>query len=471
MLRTGSLHPGTTLFYPSLVIYTDAAVLAAWAVMGQAAGRYQGREDFVAREWPALPYRLCRMVTAVFGVLTVVTTFALASAMFGSASAGLLAALAVATNYLHVRDSHFATVDVPMTFFTTACLLFAVRAAQDGRVATYAAAGLFAGLAASAKYNGAAVILAPFAAALLPASREDPGGRARTLARRLTAAAGAAGLAYALTSPYTLLLWRATLRELSLTRSLLYETVGERAVLTHLRTTFPVGFGWPVCLAALVGVGRAVGRRHPAGLVVLAYSVPLLASVLSVRAVYPRYLVPLVPVLAVFAADAAAALGGRSRRLVAAVAILFAAPGLAHSVQFGRLAAREDTRLLASAWGNLRLPRNARVMVCRGYGMPEFDRRTKPIDCRGEQAPFEWGRYLVTASHPVLGFDGISPRLEATVRARGRLLATFDPFRHGAGDERPYFYGHDAFYLPFAGLEAVERGGPVLAVWDLRPSS
>jgi hypothetical protein len=457
--RTGSLRPGTTLFYPTLLIYADAIALASWASAGELFGRYESREDFVAREWPALPYRLCRIVSAGFGVLTVPLTFLLARRMWASSAAGLVAALAVATNYLHVRDAHFATVDVAMTFFTTLCLFFAVKAASDDRLGTWLAAGASAGFAASTKYNGALVFVAPLAAALARLR----GGRPPI--RRIAAAAGVAGAAYAITSPYTVILWRSTVRWLGVTQRLLYGA-GEPALFTHLGITLPVGLGWPVCLAALAGIGRCLWRRNVSGLIVLAFTVALFASAASVTMVFPRYLVPIVPPLAVFAAEAVVALAKRSPPLAAGLALVLAAPGAWRSAEFDRLAARPDTRVLAAGWGNTHFPRNARVLVCRGYGAPEFDRRTKLVDCRRDDVPLDWGRYVVTSAHPVLPFDAVSPALVHDLEARGRVVATFDPFTPGSSS-RPYFYADDAFYLPFAGLGAVERGGPILTVWDI----
>ena len=47
-----------------------------------------------------------------------------------------------------------------------------------------------------------------------------------------------------------------------------------------------------------------------------------------------------------------------------------------------------------------------------------------------------------------------------------RPIAEFRPFREGAF-AKPYFYVGDAFFLPFTGLQAMERGGPEVTVWAL----
>ena len=43
------------------------------------------------------------------------------------------------------------------------------------------------------------------------------------------------------------------------------------------------------------------------------------------------------------------------------------------------------------------------------------------------------------------------------------LLAGFDPYREGSETE-PVFYRVDAFYIPFAGYDAVVRGGPIVKI-------
>jgi len=55
---------------------------------------------------------------------------------------------------------------------------------------------------------------------------------------------------------------------------------------------------------------------------------------------------------------------------------------------------------------------------------------------------------------------------QSTALAIARPLAEFRPFREGVS-ATPYFYVGDAFFLPFTGLRAMERGGPVVTVWAL----
>ncbi|MGD2279309.1 MAG: glycosyltransferase family 39 protein, partial [Candidatus Omnitrophota bacterium] len=83
-----------------------------------------------------------------------------------SKAAGLLAALFLAFNYLHVRDSHYLYFDVPLIFFV---LLFFVKLCDLAETSVkrkdYVLSGVFFALAFSVKYT--AVFLAlPFFLAL-----------------------------------------------------------------------------------------------------------------------------------------------------------------------------------------------------------------------------------------------------------------------------------------------------------------
>ncbi|MEA2020165.1 MAG: glycosyltransferase family 39 protein [Patescibacteria group bacterium] len=73
--------------------------------------------------------------------------------------ASLLSALAFAVFPLHVRDSHLATVDVPMVFWLAWSMYFAAKVLKSSAWRNYIFAGIFAGLAASTKYNGVFILL------------------------------------------------------------------------------------------------------------------------------------------------------------------------------------------------------------------------------------------------------------------------------------------------------------------------
>jgi 4-amino-4-deoxy-L-arabinose transferase-like glycosyltransferase len=476
MIGNGDLNP-IERTYPALLMYLQAAALLFYAKVGQLFGHYGAVRDFLADTavaHPGLHYRICRALSVAFGLATVAATYVLGLRADGRRAVPLLAALVAATNYLHVRDSRWGTVDVPMTFFVTVSLIFAVQASESQRFRDYKLAGAFAGLAAATKYNAGIVLLATVAAAIAGVARRRL--MATDAARRVAVAGLTTLLLFTLATPYSVRDWYATWEGFTVSVGMLYGVVGERAASVHLRVTFPDGFGWPVCLAALVGAGRAVWKRDARALVLLTFVVMMFGSMAAVRWVFPRYLLPFVPPLAVLAAEGAAALVDLSRpALAAAAALLLAAPGVLYSVQFDRVAARKDTRVLAAEWVGENVPGGSAVLVCNNYGSPvvNVDPRRRPtfrarlIDCAPGQVETSGAPYLITSEHPQLPwFASVEPELRQYLAARARPLAVFGPFRDGSSAE-PYFYGGDAFFLPFTGLPAMERGGPVVTVWAL----
>jgi NitT/TauT family transport system substrate-binding protein len=63
-----------------------------------------------------------------------------------------IGALFLAVSFLHVRDSHYATNDVPSVALAVVSVWLALRGYAQPRWQTFVLAGLFGGLATSAKY-------------------------------------------------------------------------------------------------------------------------------------------------------------------------------------------------------------------------------------------------------------------------------------------------------------------------------
>jgi 4-amino-4-deoxy-L-arabinose transferase-like glycosyltransferase len=474
MLATGTLHPGH-FAYPSLLKYLSVLALGLYYSAGKLSGDYQKLFDFlfdVAVLRPGLHYHICRVVSVGCGVATAGATYLLARQAHRDRVLALVAASALAVCYLHVRDSHFATVDVAMTLFVTLSLLFAVRAAGSLDYTDFLLAGLFAGLAASTKYNGGFVLVGSVVAGWL-ASKDLT--RTAALGRVLIAGLMCAA-AFALTSPYAVLEYRTVIADMRMVSGTIYRPVGESALWTHLAVTLPSGLGWPLFLASLAGVGRAIWLRRSSDWVLLAFAIPFLALISSVNVIYPRYCVPLLPVLMVTAAESLHSLFSKVPRLVYVVAfMILIGPSLSASIRYDGLATRRDTRLLAMNWVAEHVAPQSEILICRGYGAPEInhDRRRPPafrpelIDCTLEPVRGATARYLITHEHPYLsGFSRIGEGLRDWLEAEAEPLAVFDPFRK-AEDRAPYFYPHDAFYIPFTGLGAVDRGGPVVRIWRI----
>src|SRR5436190_6744964 len=100
---------------------------------------------------------LARAIAAALGTATILVSYPIA-ARIGGRLAGLLSAFFLAFAVLHLRDSHFATTDMSMTFFCALALWWSVRLAERGDLPSLVGAGASVGAAAACKYTGLIVL-------------------------------------------------------------------------------------------------------------------------------------------------------------------------------------------------------------------------------------------------------------------------------------------------------------------------
>ncbi|MDR3709070.1 MAG: glycosyltransferase family 39 protein [Capsulimonadaceae bacterium] len=262
-------------------------------------------------------YFAARLVTVAMGVGAVWATYAIGRRLWGH-SVGLAAALALTILPLHVQHSHFATVDVPATFWVVLSILWAskcVEAAKTGGfrgVLPWLLSGVFAGLAAATKYNCALVILSLLAAGHIVAWAPGPDkgpAQVKSALWRTLAGLVAALAAFAAGCPGAIADRAKFLADVHFEQVHVYEHPelyfqhtgpGFWYIIVH---NMPVSVGgWPMLGAMLGGVACALFLRSRGdgiiGVFALAYF--LLISLAASR--YARYEIPLLPVLALWAA-------------------------------------------------------------------------------------------------------------------------------------------------------------------------
>jgi hypothetical protein len=242
-------------------------------------------------------YLLGRIVTALLGAATVLVLYL--ALRRESRHLAWISAVLLAVCPLHVVHSYYATVDVPATFFVTLAFLLALRYSEDGRAWTAVLTGLAVGCAAATKYNMALYIFPALVAPLL----------ARPRAWRwiwpLALVAGAA-VGFMLGCPY---FWTTEFRD-GLLSTIRYARVGGTFAfvetgsgwLYHLLGGLPVGLGFPLLAAAVVGVLAAIRLPSRAARLSLVWLGLYLLVIGFGRERFIRYLVPLTPFLCVLAA-------------------------------------------------------------------------------------------------------------------------------------------------------------------------
>ncbi|WP_395142675.1 ArnT family glycosyltransferase, partial [Armatimonas sp.] len=225
---------------------------------------------------------LVRLVTVAYGVGTCGLLILLGKRL-EKPDVGLSAAALYAVAPLAVQHGHFATVDVPATFWVTASLFMALTNPK------LFWCGLFAGLAAATKYNAGLVLLAGVAAWFLSAKRS-----LKSLGLLLSGGA----LGFLLGCPGVLVnfpkFWEHFTFELAHSRTAQIDFVGQVAALYWPTLGLLAALGNPLWL---VGVGRALAARTRTELTLLAFVLPYLLLLCVSANQYARYALPLLPAL------------------------------------------------------------------------------------------------------------------------------------------------------------------------------
>ncbi|MCA9750245.1 MAG: glycosyltransferase family 39 protein, partial [Romboutsia sp.] len=112
---------------------------------------------------PLVFYYISRVLTAIFGGLTIFPVYGAAKELFNKKTA-IFSALVFALIPFHIRHSHYAFIDVPMTFWVAMSLYFSARIYNSPKLSNYIFAGLTIGFAASTKYNGGLLAFVVFLA-------------------------------------------------------------------------------------------------------------------------------------------------------------------------------------------------------------------------------------------------------------------------------------------------------------------
>jgi hypothetical protein len=328
---------------------------------------------------------LGRSISAALGSATVPLVYLIASRVNGR-TAGVLAAILTAAGVLHLRDSHFFSVDVALTFFSILAWLFMVEMVRRGSTRHYVLAGVATGAALACKYSAAFLLPITLVAHLCAAG--IPGRTGSLLQWLRWALRGAipgavAGLTFLLLDPFVWLEFHkfvAGVREL-VTGPMTGDIVaiwGAQFTDVQPRLFWFTNLLWwglgPLFeIAALFGIGWLLWRRDRLALIVAAF--PVVYYIVAGRTMLPfaRYAIPLVPSLAVVVGVASADLLRRRDlwRPVAQVAVaLVVLSTVLYAAAYLNVYLKPDSRLVASEYLQRHVPEGSRILVEPSHNIP-----------------------------------------------------------------------------------------------------
>ncbi|MBI3781902.1 MAG: glycosyltransferase family 39 protein, partial [Deltaproteobacteria bacterium] len=313
-----------------------------------------------------------RRLSAVMGTLTVLLLILVGTRLYGQ-SVGLLAGFFLAAAVLHVQNSRFLTVDVPLTFFVLLGLSQLVRVCDEGKTRNFLAAGICIGLAIATKFSAMPLFLPLGIAALHRCFVER---RVLPISAKVVLAVVAAALAFAVAEPYAILRFDRFYHDI-VEQSGMVRNAGQFPYTTQYMYTPKYVYDLTQLIlwgmAPLLGVtavwatasrvGGAWRNRRAAEWVLLSWVIPFFLVTGWFEVKFPRYLLPIYPLMALWAADW---LVQRYRRgsLVGRVALPAVVLGtLAATLAFVSTYTRQHTVVTASEWFYQHIPPGSKVLT------------------------------------------------------------------------------------------------------------
>lgn len=354
-------HPATILFYALALI----SILVGMA--GMAIGQWVGVNGFVAALFqdPGIVALPARIFIVLCGVATIWLTWRVGRRAINP-RVGLIAAVLLACNALHIDLSRIIRTDMLATVFMLWSTLEALKIAERGRWRNHLFAGVAVGLACATKWPAAMVLANAMSAALFRAI----GHRAE--ARRVLIAPLAALVTLLVVSPYLLLDYTAVLRDLhgearafhpGQTGGGLFHNLG-----WYIRLPLAETFGIVGVVLAAIGLVLALRRYRAFTIAVLPGAALFFVVIAGQFLVWERWIVPLLPVVALLSAIAIDAAASFPRRTAMAQALLIALVGVVTVPMLRTTLAAErmranDTRQVATEWVRAHVPEDKSVLV------------------------------------------------------------------------------------------------------------
>jgi tetratricopeptide (TPR) repeat protein len=515
--------------YPTLYKYILVLIYRVCMALGLGAQGYDNAWQYAAYGFfvdGSFFFLVARVVSAVFGVLTIMAIYRVGELAYGRWVGGACAWF-LSVSVLHVRDSHFGVTDISSVALLLFGLVYCVHIAQRGALKDYVYAGVFVGLAASAKY-GAVLGLVPLCVAHVCCRPEGvPLLSVWIWQRKVWLAGVVCVFTFLLMSPYHVINAAGFVRDFGFQMRHVFEYGhGEdlgSGWMYHPTVTLRYGLGVLVLLGSVGGLVVMGVRRKSVDWVVLSLFVVFFIVIGQGRVVFFRYALPVVPLCCLFCAvllDRMRGLDVMPKRYVGVVGMglvcIFMAEPLFASVRLNVMFGKEDTRALARQWVEEHIPEGQLIANVGGlYGDVQIRNRhgvswwlSRYFDAFGDvpepelvdfltqfedQLPpfYVYNHYIgirdlsnrsqgvietldnediavvVTHEHP-LHYSHVAPEFMAVLEKRADLWATFIPAEDKEHLAQTVFNLQDAFYYPLGKFGGLERGGPVVKIWRIK---
>ena len=360
-------------------LYVLAIEYGAYYAINWVLGVFASPQDFamqVIRNLDPL-FLIARSTSALFGTASVFLTFLIGKTLFNEKT-GLVAALFLCLNVVHIELSHYARVDSSLCFLilmTFYCIVRLYKASESPRTKWYVLAGIFFGCAFQNKLP-AVVLLVPFAFAHFSRFelRKTP---AALFDKNIFHFAWAVVLGLIIGNPAVLLaphkfigsflgMGRVYTTSVNETRS---EHIGFIAYLIY----FYKELGLFLSGVAAFSLLKSVIIRQKENLLLLAFMAPFFVLMGASRyMVSYSYMIPFMPFLYLMTANSMQEMISRSfpeqRKTVAlfVVTVFVLTQPVSNVIAFERSMTGPNTRVLAKEWIEKNIPFGSKILMDSG---------------------------------------------------------------------------------------------------------
>jgi hypothetical protein len=353
---------------PPLVSYLLFLCYGLYFLVGALFGAFGSVADFERLFFsdPSSFYLLGRFIFgASCGVATIWALHQLAR-RFYSDSHALIVSFFLATNFLHVRDSHFVYVDIPLILILVLALHQILTICEMKKRSDLYVFGLLLGTAAAVKYNGV-FIVAPFLVGYVMCY----GVKDLLLNRNVHVTGLISAIVFFVLNPFALLDFQNFTRELTAQAG----SEGSTGMLHHIKYSLTGGMGAPLLITSVLGMVLGFVRKNTTAITLGAFVIPYYVVLCLFSQPYDRYALPLIPVLLLFSSDfivTACKKLNASKIMIACVTLLIASPTVVKSYLSSQILQQADIRTVAKNWVEENLKEGSRIGLDVKFFTPEL---------------------------------------------------------------------------------------------------
>jgi len=375
-------HIGT---YPPFFTYLLAISFAVYSFFGLVIGYFDSIGSIVVfyKSNPFTFHLIGRFLSALFGTLAIPVVYLVGKRLFDR-RVGLIGALFIALTFIHVRNSHYSTVDIPATFFTVLAFLFIVQVYLKGNLLFYILAGLFSGLAISTKYNTGLIVVPLLLSHFLKA--KELGIRTVILDKRIYIGLGTLIFSFLISCPLPLIDFHRFIQGVlkisgseKMGRVGYYSGEGFFSYITgkqwpgfyhFARNSFSGALGWPLMILSICGTFLGILRLSRKNILFLSFPLLLFLYLSHLNYKAMRHMLPIIPFLVILAALFLCFLAERlpmakkwKDRILVLLVIGIGFPMAVDSIRHDRWLTLTETRTLAKEWIEAHIPPGTAIAI------------------------------------------------------------------------------------------------------------